>query len=111
VELKLNNQVIMLLSDLGNENATFESYQHIALTNLNPQNKNELKRNLKYLMDRDNLLKNKIPLPLHEGRHMFGIVDETGTLEYGQVFIQYKNFDPRGGNTYSVAEGEFVSIV
>lgn len=110
MELKFNNQVIMLLSDLGNGSAAFESYQNAALANLCPTNKNELKRNLKYVMDKDDLLKNKIPLPLDEGRNMFGVVDETGTLEYGQVFIQYKDLDPRGGNKYVVVEGKFVFI-
>jgi len=31
----------------------------------------------------------RIRLPLNEGRSAFGVVDETGTLEYGQVFFKY----------------------
>lgn len=38
-------------------------------------------------------LKNKarILIPMNEGRVMFGVLDETNTLEYGQVFVQYTN--------------------
>lgn len=35
------------------------------------------------------LFKTKIELPANCGRTMFGVLDETGSLEYGQVFIQY----------------------
>ncbi|XP_022694554.1 probable RNA-dependent RNA polymerase 1 isoform X1 [Varroa jacobsoni] len=33
--------------------------------------------------------KANIAIPANEGRNMLGVVDETGILEYGQVFIQY----------------------
>lgn len=41
------------------------------------------------------LLKNKanIEIPVDKGRSMFGVLDETFTLEYGQVFIQYTCFE------------------
>ncbi|KAG8189298.1 hypothetical protein JTE90_019058 [Oedothorax gibbosus] len=41
------------------------------------------------------LLKTKanIEIPTNKGRAMFGVVDETGTLEYGQVFVQYSHFE------------------
>ncbi|CAF1208987.1 unnamed protein product, partial [Didymodactylos carnosus] len=86
-QLKLNNQVIMLLSDLGNSDAIFESYQNLAMTSLFASNVNEQRRKLKYSSTTEDLLKNKIPLVLNEGRNMFGVVDETGTLEYGEVVV------------------------
>ncbi|KAL3243650.1 hypothetical protein MRX96_020127 [Rhipicephalus microplus] len=35
--------------------------------------------------------KARILVPPAFGRTMFGVLDETGTLEYGQVFVQYSN--------------------
>ncbi|CAF1143464.1 unnamed protein product [Didymodactylos carnosus] len=104
--LKFNNQVIMLLSDLGNPAAVFESYQNASMTNWHEQNENERQRNLQYSMAKDDLLKNKIPLPLNEARNMYGAVDETRTLEYGQVFIQYENFDSTQGDRFIVVTGD-----
>ncbi|CAF4406086.1 unnamed protein product, partial [Rotaria sp. Silwood2] len=108
LELKFNNQVIMLLSDLRNPDAVFESYQNASLTNCMEQNENEQQRKLKFSLTKEDLLKNRIPLPLHEARNMFGVADETGTLEYGQVFIQYKNLDPTIDKTYIVVTGDIL---
>ncbi|CAN8004584.1 unnamed protein product, partial [Ixodes hexagonus] len=33
--------------------------------------------------------KSRIAVPLNKGRNMLGVLDETDTLEYGQVFVQY----------------------
>ncbi|EFO85404.1 hypothetical protein CRE_23681 [Caenorhabditis remanei] len=35
------------------------------------------------------LRKLQIPIPSHLGRSVFGVVDETGQLQYGQVFVRY----------------------
>ncbi|XP_061173523.1 uncharacterized protein LOC133182687 [Saccostrea echinata] len=40
---------------------------------------------------RDLMRRARIQLPLEKGRIMMGTLDDTGTLEYGQVFIQYSN--------------------
>jgi hypothetical protein len=106
-ELKFNNQVIMLLSDLGNSDAVFQSYQNASINNWAEQNQKEQYRKLKYSSAKEDLLKNKIPLPLHEARNMFGVVDETGSLEYGQVFIQYTNLDPKNKNKFIVVTGKY----
>ncbi|CAF0900169.1 unnamed protein product [Adineta ricciae] len=51
--------------------------------------------------------KTRIQISKNSGRNMFGIVDETGILQYGQVFVQYTELDTeqlqdggrrRGGN-------------
>ena len=43
-----------------------------------------LRRNLRELKE-----KARIKIPFDSGRMMFGVVDEYGILEYGQVFVQY----------------------
>ncbi|XP_023223830.1 probable RNA-dependent RNA polymerase 1 isoform X2 [Centruroides sculpturatus] len=37
----------------------------------------------------DVMVKARLAINPNEGRNMFGVLDETATLEYGQVFIQY----------------------
>jgi len=50
----------MLLSDLGNSGAVFESYQNASFNNWAEQNKDEQNRKLKYSLAKEDLLKNKI---------------------------------------------------
>ena len=33
--------------------------------------------------------KRQIEIPMDKGRNMLGVLDETGQLEYGQVYVQY----------------------
>ncbi|CAH1273336.1 Hypp5087 [Branchiostoma lanceolatum] len=50
----------------------------------------------------------RIEIPTEFGRHMLGVLDETGTLEYGEVFVQYtEDITDKGGET-KVLTGEVV---
>ncbi|XP_066293027.1 uncharacterized protein [Branchiostoma lanceolatum] len=52
--------------------------------------------------------KARIAVPPEYGRNMLGVLDETGTLEYGQVFVQYtEDITDKGGETI-VLTGEVV---
>jgi len=33
--------------------------------------------------------KRQIQIPMDTGRNMLGVMDETGVLEYGEVYVQY----------------------
>ncbi|CAF3845173.1 unnamed protein product [Rotaria sordida] len=113
--LSLNNQIIRLLSDLGNKFAVFESLQNRMLkpavwhspedTYLNVFDSELInEQQSRYLNVRENLLRNKIPLPINEARNMFGVADVTGKLEYGQCFIQYQ-MKTKEKTTYKVVKG------
>ncbi|CAF1100761.1 unnamed protein product, partial [Adineta ricciae] len=78
---RLNNQIILLMSDLGVSNETFLRLQKKWFDNASS----------KYIHP-DNLLKNKIPLPVNECRYMFGCAFET-KLETGTCFIRYEVLD------------------
>lgn len=52
--------------------------------------------------------KSRIAIPSEKGRNMLGVLDETSTLEYGQVFVQYthlgidlQNGTPDSGNNHA----------
>ncbi|CAD6195999.1 unnamed protein product [Caenorhabditis auriculariae] len=47
-----------------------------------------IKASIKYSITRQ-LRKEQIPIPADLGRSMLGVVDETGRLQYGQIFVQY----------------------
>ncbi|CAF0893708.1 unnamed protein product [Adineta ricciae] len=98
--LTLNNQVIRLLSDLGNPDDVFISFQNRGLTQWEvPEDQQPtaidiaVQKNASYSLSRDNLITNRIPIPPTDGRNLFGIADETGELKSGQCFIQYSLLD------------------
>ncbi len=52
------------------------------------------------------LVRNKIPLPVNDARCLFGIADETGKLNPGECFIQYRDLtDIPGSKTYYPVTG------
>ncbi len=51
--------------------------------------------------------KARIEIPLEYGRNLLGVLDETGILDYGQIFLQYsENFDSPRDKT-KVLQGSF----
>ena len=50
----------------------------------------------------------RIEIPLDKGRIMMGTVDETGVLEYGQVFVQYSSKETDESGRLEVLNGEVV---
>ncbi|KAL1429112.1 hypothetical protein MTO96_016843 [Rhipicephalus appendiculatus] len=42
------------------------------------------------------LSKSRVAVPHNMGRNMFGVLDETRTLQYGEVFVQYTSLTPKG---------------
>ena len=55
------------------------------------------------------LLKNKIPLPVNQGRNLFGVADVTGELKAGQCFIQYRDLQIAWAKEYHVLEGNAIA--
>ncbi|CAL2030215.1 unnamed protein product [Caenorhabditis brenneri] len=49
-----------------------------------------IKASIKFSITKQ-LRKEQIPIPKELGRTLFGVVDETGRLQYGQVFVQYSS--------------------
>ncbi|VDK18703.1 unnamed protein product [Anisakis simplex] len=49
-----------------------------------------LRASVKYMLKKQ-LAKEQIMIPPHLGRSMFGVMDETGQLQSGQIFVQYTN--------------------
>jgi hypothetical protein len=56
---------------------------------------------------KENLLKNRIPVPVNDGRNLFGVADETGELKYGECFVQYAlaDSDTHGQRKFRVITG------
>ncbi|CAF1332700.1 unnamed protein product [Rotaria sp. Silwood1] len=84
IPTRLNNQIIILLSDLGIPNSLFLDLQEKWFNN-----KKQPPR------CKQDMLKNKIPLPMNECRYMFGCTLES-KLESGQCFIRYQVVDDNG---------------
>ncbi|CAF3334014.1 unnamed protein product [Rotaria socialis] len=112
--LTLNNQVIRLLSDLGNADGQFISFQNQGFGYSQTPEEQEpsaidiaVQKNMSYSLSKDNLLTNRIPIPPTDGRNLFGIADETGELQYGQCFIQYSALKPtkKGQRKFHVVTG------
>lgn len=51
----------------------------------------EKKHTVSLVYAEDLKTKARILVPPESGRTMFGVLDETDSLEYGQVFVQYSN--------------------
>ncbi|CAF1279555.1 unnamed protein product [Rotaria magnacalcarata] len=112
--LTLNNQVIRLLSDLGNADGQFIAFQNQGFGYSQTPEEQEssaidiaVQKNMSYSLSKDNLLTNRIPIPPTDGRNLFGIADETGELQYGQCFIQYSalNQTNKGRRKFHVVTG------
>jgi hypothetical protein len=57
---------------------------------------------------KENLLKNRIPVPVDDGRNLFGVADETQQLNYGECFVQYSLADSNthGQRKFRVVTGQ-----
>ncbi|CAF3170689.1 unnamed protein product [Rotaria sp. Silwood2] len=84
IPTRLNNQVIMIMSDLGVPDKKFLDLQYKWFRDekKSPDNSQDL-------------LKNKIPMPVNECRYMFGCAIES-SLEPGKCFIRYQVVDDDG---------------
>ncbi|CAF1146461.1 unnamed protein product [Rotaria sordida] len=84
IPTRLNNQITILLSDLGIHDSIFLELQEKWFNNKKqpPRSKQDL-------------FKNKLPLPMNECRYMFGCTLES-KLESGQCFIRYQVVDDDG---------------
>ncbi|CAF1424261.1 unnamed protein product [Rotaria sp. Silwood1] len=84
IPTRLNNQVIMIMSDLGVPDKKFLDLQckWFRDEKKSPDNSQDL-------------LKNKIPMPVNECRYMFGCAIES-SLEPGKCFIRYQVVDDDG---------------
>ncbi|CAF4060655.1 unnamed protein product, partial [Rotaria sordida] len=115
--LTLNNQVIRLLSDLGNHDSAFIALQDRSFTQWEIPEEQQpsaidiaVQKNNSYSLSKDNLLTNRIPIPPTDGRNLFGVADETGELQYGQCFIQYSTLTPtkKGQGRFQVVTGTVI---
>ncbi|GMT30740.1 hypothetical protein PFISCL1PPCAC_22037 [Pristionchus fissidentatus] len=64
------------------------SRQHGFALTTEPYFRSVLRAAVRFMLKKQ-LNKEQIQIPLDLGRSMFGVVDETGLLQYGQIFVQY----------------------
>ena len=96
VPTRLNNQIIILMSDLGIHDSIFlqlqdkwfEDKTQFPISKLLVYSVSILLFKINEKFSR-NLLKNKIPLPVNECRYIFGCALES-RLKEGQCFIRYQ---------------------
>ncbi|CAF1284234.1 unnamed protein product, partial [Didymodactylos carnosus] len=87
VPTSLNNQIIILLSDLGVPDDTFFDIQQQYFQRLQASSNEEYQ-----IMSLDDIKKNKYPLPENECRYMFGCSLDS-PLKPNQCFIRYEILD------------------
>ncbi|KAL2518693.1 RNA-dependent RNA polymerase 1 [Abeliophyllum distichum] len=91
----MNRQIITLLSTLGVEDHVFEKKQREAVAQLDTllvdPSRAEEALDLMSPGENTNILKEMLRCGYQpdEARQMMGCLDETGSLEYGQVFVQF----------------------
>ncbi|KAG8173772.1 hypothetical protein JTE90_015962 [Oedothorax gibbosus] len=97
IPLRLNRPLITILNDLGIRKRIFLKLQEAMIQNLTDMLLDEDKAATtlllalhRYYID---LIKTKANIDIDPdfARNMFGVIDETGKLEYGQVFVQYSS--------------------
>ncbi|UJR21218.1 hypothetical protein I4U23_024315 [Adineta vaga] len=88
--ISFNRQVITLLEHMGIPTSMFIEFQNrfhkklsMGLISQNHRCLTFCRKRLQQLLE-----KTHIPISMSDGRMLYGIVDETYTLEYGEVFIQ-----------------------
>ncbi|CAF1641363.1 unnamed protein product, partial [Didymodactylos carnosus] len=93
----LNNQIILLLSDLGVPNETFLKIQQRYFQSDD------------HTVSNDDIKKNKYPLPKNECRYMFGCSLKS-PLKPGQCFIRYEILDDnrQQTNRFACVQGRVI---
>lgn len=56
----------------------------------------------------DLLRRARIAIPETHGRLLMGVIDETGSLEYGQVFVRYSKLVSQPGKQLEILKGKVV---
>ncbi|CAF0799843.1 unnamed protein product [Didymodactylos carnosus] len=99
---RLNNQIIMILSDRGVKNETFLKIQRDYFSKIDASTNSYVRK-----QTIPNVLKNQIPLPDNECRYMFGCSLESA-LQYGQCYIRYEVLDSDTTKKYECVRGRVI---